>query len=192
MVGKIVNCQYILPSSQIISHFIFITVYTFCYICIQIYVMSRCIAKNYTFTKVKTTNNFEQQEYMRKVENARCHQRKTTYFYQHTSSLRVLCILEIKVAILHKRRTGKHPFKENEAEWSASEHLLAATSSVQTLPENGPSAPVEEALRYRFSNRHPQTETLGSVLGYRVTQLVPLAPICTGWKNQPVPLRLPR
>ena len=61
-----------------------------------------------------------------------------------------------------------------------------------TLLENGPSAPVEEGLRYRFSNRHPQTETIGLVLGYRVTQPVPLAPIGTGWKNQPVPLRLPR
>ena len=46
------------------------------------------------------------------------------------------------------------------------------------LLENRPSAPVEEAFRYRFSNRHPQTETIGSGLGYRVIQ--------------PVPLRLPR
>ena len=81
------------------------------------------------------------------------------------------------------------------------------------LLENGPSAPVAEALRYRFSNRHPQTETIGLGLGYRVFQPVPLAPIgpswkkptgafeaatltqaCslfgTGWKYQPVPKRL--
>jgi hypothetical protein len=51
------------------------------------------------------------------------------------------------------------------------------------LPENGPSAPVEEAHRYRFSNRYPQTETIGSGLGYRVIQPVPLAAIGTGWKN---------
>ena len=61
-----------------------------------------------------------------------------------------------------------------------------------SLLENRLSAPVEEALRYRFSNRHPQTETLGSGLGCRVNKPVPLAPIGTGWKNQPVPLRLPR
>jgi len=51
------------------------------------------------------------------------------------------------------------------------------------LLENGPSTPVEEALRYRFSNRHPQTETIGLGLGYRVFQPVPLAPIGTGWKK---------
>ena len=51
------------------------------------------------------------------------------------------------------------------------------------LLENGPSTPVEEALRYRFSNRHPQTETIGLGLGYRVFQPVPLAPIGPSWKK---------
>jgi len=36
--------------------------------------------------------------------------------------------------------------------------------SDSSLLENGPWVPVEEAFRYRFSNRHLQTEILGSGL----------------------------
>ena len=84
------------------------------------------------------------------------------------------------------QRAGRY-FIYHSPPWS-----VTAVRSAIPLLENGPSAPVEEALRYRFSNRHPQTETLGSGLEYRVNKPVPLALIGTGWKNQPVPLRLPR
>ena len=83
-------------------------------------------------------------------------------------------------------RAGQY-FIYHSPPWS-----VTAVRSAIPLLENGPSAPVEEALRYRFSNRHPQTETLGLGLEYRVNKPVPLALIGTGWKNQPVPLRLPR
>ena len=104
------------------------------------------------------------------------------------------------------RRAGRH-FIYRSPPWS-----VTAVRSAIPLLENGPSAPVEEVLRYRFSNRHPQTETLGLGLEYRVNKPVPLAPIeptgafeaatltqaCNlfgtgwyGWYFQPVPKSFP-
>ena len=73
--------------------------------------------------------------------------------------------------------------------------------SDSSLLENGPWVLVEEAFRYRFSNRHPQNRDhwLGSrIPGYPAGafEAATLTQACnlfgTGWYFQPIPKSFPR